>query len=85
MREELETTHYMSDPERCLEMLGVYCLRPKSEYRQEYGAVLWWKPQTEEEPVVGGMRAAYGDYFSHWSPLPDCRKMTVSDGAKLCR
>jgi hypothetical protein len=77
----------------------IHTLRPADEYHEDHGVVLWWHLPVQEPPHVGsgqGMDERNPDgtrttccrlqrcgWLTHWSPLPDTRRMTVSDGKKV--
>jgi hypothetical protein len=69
-----------------LKMEPLFLLRPRVEYHEDYGIVLWWTLPFEEPPFVGRgdfeVESA-GDGPTHWSPLPDPKFMTISDGGKI--
>jgi len=46
--------------------------RPRSEWHEDMGAVLWWFFPIQEPPYVGGeLDASFPDYVTHWTPLPE--------------
>jgi len=70
----------------------LFILRPRSEYHEDFGIVLWWRLPVQEPPLVGmnmdnevGALEDYPDGPTHWSPLPDPRFMTASDNAEIHR
>lgn len=76
-----------------------YVLQPESEWTEEDGNVLWWHLPICEPPMVGqhfrmGGQRLNGEqvecerlieegWLTHWSRIPEFRKMTVTDGAPL--
>lgn len=64
-----------------------YMLRPASEYHEDYSCVLWWHLPICEPPVVDSTieeNERFKDgWFTHWSPLPDCKRLVASDGAEI--
>lgn len=84
-------------PEQKLKL--IHTLRPVAEYHEDFGTVLWWHLPISEPPYVGGgpgdgARLFNGyptdcqydhdcGWLTHWSPLPDCRDMVASDGARV--
>ena len=62
-------------------LLKLFTLRPRAEYHEDYGTVLWWTLPIEEPPMVGDNPDEwYGEGGpTHFSPLPDPRFMTVVD------
>lgn len=80
----------LKSPSRYLETL--HTLRPASEYHEDYGTVLWWHLPIEEPPHVGtpndtdwqeAMKGGWSpsEWYTHWTPIPDDRMLTSSDGA----
>lgn len=69
----------------------LYFLHPAHQYHEDYGTVLWWHLPIVEPPFVGageGMNETQRDgsptdcrrlqeinWLTHWSFLPDDRKM----------
>lgn len=79
----------------------LFSLRPASEWREEDGAVLWWHLPVQEPPEVGygpgagecraggtptecALALASG-WLTHWSRIPDPRKMVATDGEAVGR
>ena len=76
-----------------------YILRPASEWHDDYGAVLWWHLPVCEPPEVGygpgaGECNAGGTpticarqieegWLTHWSFLPDPKRITATDGTEV--
>ena len=55
---------------------------------EDYGTVLWWHLPVEEPPVCGSDDSLADEgypegWHTHWSPLPDPRFMTATDGVKV--
>lgn len=49
-------------------------LRPRDEYHEDDGPVLWWKVPIAEPPYCGtALDDDFPDYVTHWSPLPPVR------------
>lgn len=45
--------------------------RPKADWHEDYGPVLWWKLPVEEMPWVGSPGDSdWSDHYTHWTPLP---------------
>lgn len=49
--------------------MAVWVARPRDEWYDEDGPVLWWKFPVNEPPHVGWMYDA-PDYCTHWTPIP---------------
>jgi hypothetical protein len=50
--------------------------RPRDEYHEDYGDVLWVKFPIEEPPYVGSpLWIDWPGYHTHWIPLPDCNRI----------
>lgn len=48
--------------------------RPRNEWHEDMGPVLWWKLPVTEPPVVGWWNDNdVPAYATHWTPLPDVR------------
>jgi hypothetical protein len=50
-------------------------LRPRSEYHEDHGSVVWWHYPIQEPPIVGSPLDTDWDeedneWYTHWSPLP---------------
>lgn len=44
--------------------------RPRDEWSESDGSVLWWKFPLVEPPYVGDLREDdFPDYHTHWTPL----------------
>lgn len=59
----------------------LHTLRPKGDYHEDMGPVLWWIWPICEPPYCG----APGDsdwpgYHTHFSPLPNCAALSTSMG-----
>lgn len=68
----------------------IFTLRPRSEYNFDFGTVLWWHLPICEPPLVDceiptdcSSSFEPPNYYTHWSPLPDCKMMVASDGAVI--
>lgn len=48
--------------------------RPRSEYHEDFGPVLWWHLPIAEPPFVGQPSddrwPEEDGYYTHWSPIP---------------
>lgn len=45
--------------------------RPKEDWHEDFGDVLWWKFPVEESPYVGNpLCSDWPGYHTHWTPLP---------------
>lgn len=62
----------------------LHTLRPEAEYEDDFNAVLWWLLPISEPPYCGTPGdSSWPGYHTHWSPLPDCKMLTASDGADI--
>jgi hypothetical protein len=53
-------------------------LRPRDDWHEDYGAVLWWKVPIAEPPYCGtALDDDFPDYVTHWSPLPPMKISVV--------
>ncbi|NUP08376.1 MAG: hypothetical protein HOW73_20190 [Polyangiaceae bacterium] len=54
-----------------IELAELRALRPREEYHEDYGPVLWWKVPIKEPPYCGtDLDDDFPDYMTHWSPVP---------------
>lgn len=45
-------------------------LRPKDDWHEDHGSVLWWKVPIDEPPYVGSpLDTDFPEYMTHWQPL----------------
>lgn len=45
--------------------------KPKSEWHEDMGPVLWWAFPISEAPWAGSPGDSdWSDYYTHWTPLP---------------
>lgn len=62
----------------------LHTLRPRAEWHEDIGPVLWWDLPIQEPPYCGTpLDSDWPCEYSHWSPLPDPRVFTASDGANI--
>ncbi len=44
--------------------------RPREEWHEDYGEVLWWFFPIVQPPTVGSpLEEDFPDYFTHWTPI----------------
>jgi hypothetical protein len=70
-----------------IQLAKLFTLRPREEYHEDLGTVIWWRLPINDPPVVDrepdDWDNGYGEGPTHFSPLPDPRFMTAADGAKI--
>ena len=68
---------------RTLEIL--FTLRPIAEWHEDLGTALFWTLPVQEPPTIcQNPIDEFGEgFFTHWSPLPDPRFMTATDGTEV--
>lgn len=71
---------------RLNEFVKLHTLRPLSEWRDDFHTVIWYKLPIDEPPYVGTPHDCdWPGYHTHWSPLPDDRLLSATDGAPICQ
>lgn len=73
------------------ELIGTVTARPRSEYHEDMGPVLWWTFPVDSAPYVGSPSwddwplrddsDAGEDYYTHWTPIPMPPRPWPSDSA----
>ena len=47
-------------------------LRPREEWSEDDGPVLWWTMPLREAPYVGSpLYDDFPNYVTHWTPIPE--------------
>lgn len=53
--------------------------KPKSEWHEDFGPVLWWAFPIGEAPWAGSPGDSdWSDHFTHWTPLPALPEQPVT-------
>lgn len=54
--------------------------RPRDEWKESDGTVLWWRLPVEEPPYVGDLREDdFPDDVTHWTPIPNVKEPDVKE------